>query len=527
MKSIIGKVYPFQPGFRVHTLASGHFVEAQKAHSHVLKLGIPAIGSDLVRSYCEAEAFSDARQVFEETCGWSLVSATTVIGHFARHGRHKEAIGIFSRMLVLNIRPNEYAFAILIHSSVVVKNLHFGTQLHACAAKMGLQSNVFVGSSLVDTYAKLSSIEEAQRAFRDTHNPNVVSYTTLFSGYLKNERLEAALWLFQEMPERNIVSWNAMIGGCSQMGHNEEAVNLFIEMHREGWHLNESTFPCVFSAAANIAALGMGKSFHACAIKTLTKHDVFVGNSLISFYAKCGSMEDSLLAFDRIPERNVVSWNAVICGYAQNGRGKDALESYQMMQMSGVRPNGVTLLCVLWACNHAGLVEEGITYFNQARTEDPNALTPEHYACMVDLLSRYGLFSEAERFLQQLPFDPGVGFWKALLGGCQKHSNMELGQLAARQILALDPEDVSSYVLLSNAHSAAGRWQSVSLIRKEMKEKGMKRIPGCSWIEVKNRVHIFVTGDRRHNKMDEIYMVLRSCSEQLKENPEFSFLKDH
>ncbi|XP_042512317.1 pentatricopeptide repeat-containing protein At5g42450, mitochondrial [Macadamia integrifolia] len=528
MKSILGKVYPFQLGFRAHTLASGHFIEAQKAHAHLVKLGIPAVESDLVTSYCEAEAFSNARQVFEETSAWNLVSVTAIIGHFARHGRQKEAIGIFSRMLILNIRPNEYAFAILIHSSVAVKNLHTGRQLHACAAKMGLQSNVFVGSSLVDTYAKLSSIEEAQRAFRDTNNPNVVSYTTLICGFLRNERLEAALRLFEEMPERNIVSWNAMIGGCSQMGHNEEAVNLFIEMHREGWKLNESTFPCVFSAAANIAALGMGMSFHACAIKTLTKHDdVFVGNSLISFYAKCGNMEDSLLAFDRIPERNVVSWNAVICGFAQNGRGKEALESYQRMKMSGVRPNSVTLLCVLWACNHSGLVEEGITYFNQARTEDPYALTPEHYACMVDLLSRSGLFSEAERFLQELPFDPGVGFWKALLGGCQKHSNMELGELAARQILALDPEDVSSYVLLSNAHSAAGRWQSVSMIRKEMKEKGMKRIPGCSWIEVKNRVHIFVTGDRRHNKMDEIYMVLRSYSEQLKENPEFSFLKDH
>ncbi|KAJ4971865.1 hypothetical protein NE237_004964 [Protea cynaroides] len=513
----------------IHTLACGcgHVVDAQKAHSHLLKLGFPTVGSDLVRLYCEAQSFSNARQLFEETCDWDLVSATVVIGHFARHGPLKEAIGIFSRMLVLNIRPNEFTFSILIHSSIAVKNLNMVRQLHNCALKMGIQSNVFVGSSLVDTYAKLSSIEEAQKAFRDTHNPNVVSYTTLIYGYLRNERLEAALRLFQEMPERNIVSWNAMIGGCTQMGHNEEAVNFFIEMHREGWRPNQSTLPCVFSAAANIAALGMGKSFHACAIKTLGKYDVFVGNSLISFYAKCGSMEDSLLAFDRLPERNIVSWNAVICGYAQNGRGREALESYRRMQMSGLTPNGVTLLCVLWACNHAGFVEEGITYFNQARTEDPSALTPEHYACMVDLLSRSGRLSEAERFLQQLPFDPGIGFWKALLGGCQKHSNMELGLFAAQQILALDPEDVSSYVLLSNAHSVAGRWQSVSMIRKEMREKGMKRIPGCSWIEVRNRVHIFVTGDRRHIQMDEIYMVLRSCSEQLKESLEFSFLKDY
>ncbi|RWR76811.1 pentatricopeptide repeat-containing protein, mitochondrial [Cinnamomum micranthum f. kanehirae] len=245
------------------------FHEAQRSHAHVLKSGIPIPESKIVHLYCNSKAFSDAHQLFDETPQWDLVSATAVIGAFARHGRCKDAIAVFARVLHLGIRPNQFTFGTVIHTCTSLREHDAGKQLHSCAMKMGLQSNVFVGSSVLDHYAKLGSIEEAQRAFEDTHDPNVVSYTTLIFGYLKNERFKDALWIFSSMPERNIVSWNAMIGGCSQTGQNEEAVNLFVEMCREGLRPNQSTFPCVFTAAANIGALGMGKSFHAHAIKHL------------------------------------------------------------------------------------------------------------------------------------------------------------------------------------------------------------------------------------------------------------------
>ncbi|KAF9592172.1 hypothetical protein IFM89_012666 [Coptis chinensis] len=452
---------------------------------------------------------------------------TTIIGQFARNHHHQYAISMFSRLLYFNVRPNEYTFATVLHSSTCLKALSIGKQFHAIATKMGLSSNVFVASSLLHLYVKLGMIEEARRAFQDTYDPNVVSYTTMICGYLKNERFEDARLLFSRMPERNVVSWNAMIGGYSQMGQTEEAVNLFIEMYRQGFQPNESTFPCVFSAVANIAAHGMGKSFHACAFKVLGSYGVFVGNSIISFYAKCGNMEDSLLAFNRLHGKNTVSWNAIICGYAHNGRGKEALQFFQKMRGFGIRPNGVTLLCVLLACNHAGLVDEGYSCFNRAKNEYPSVLRPEHYACMVDLLSRSGRFGEAKRFLRELPFNPGIGFWKALLGGCQIHSNMELADLAAREIRALDPEDVSSYVMLSNADSAAGRWLSVSMIRKEMREKGMARIPGCSWIEISGKVHVFLTGEKRHGQMDDIYMLMGYCFKHLKEIPTTSSFSEY
>ncbi|KAM6600267.1 hypothetical protein CsatA_019876 [Cannabis sativa] len=410
---------------KIHSSACSHLIEIENQSETSSILMQPEAASACARS----DALIEALQLFNKSPGLSVVSATAIIGQFIRWSRHKEAVHLFSRMLASNIRPNEYTFGTLFPSLTALKDIRIGKQLHAYACR-----------------------------------------------------------LFQSMPERNIVSWNAMIGGYSQTGHNEEALNFFVQLLREGYVPIQSTFPCAITAAANVASLGIGRSVHACAVKFLGKPDVFVGNSLVSFYAKCGSLEDSLLVFNKLGEKNIVSWNAVICGYAQNGRGYEAISLYERMQVSGCRPNGVTLLGLLWACNHAGLVSDGYSYFNKARLENPSMLKPEHYACMVDLLSRSGCFRQAEEFIYDLSFDPGIGFWKALLSGCLIHSNVDLGELAAHKILALDPEDVSSYVMMCNAHSAAGRWQSASKIRRTMKEKGMKRVPGCSWIEIRSKV---------------------------------------
>ncbi|KAL7136510.1 hypothetical protein ABFS83_10G036100 [Erythranthe nasuta] len=464
---------------------------------------------------------SDAHQLFDEMPERNVKSATALIGHFAKQNRHREAISCFLKMRLSDIKPNEYTFGTVIRSSVLLKDLHLGRQIHSYAKKVGLDSNVFVGSAILDLYAKLSTINYAIMAFYDIDEPNVVSYATLIHAYLKEGRFDEAEVVFRSMPERNVVSWNTMISGFGQSGKNEEAVNFFVEMLREGLTPSQSTYPCAVIASANIGALGMGRSIHACAVKFLGNLGLFLANSLISFYAKCGCIEDSRLVFDKMPERNVVSWNALICGYAQNGQGKIAIETYERMKLTGVEPNGVTLLGLLLACNHAGLVDEAYKYFKTAKSED---LKAEHYACMIDLLSRNGRFVEAERFMNELPFDCGLGFWKALLGGCRVHSNAELGEVASRRILELDPRDVSSYVMLSNAHSAAGRWGDVSNVRQNMKEKGLVRIPGSSWVEIRSKIHVFVTGDKRHCYKDEIYIALGIFLEHSKGGQDFNFV---
>ncbi|XP_016475079.1 pentatricopeptide repeat-containing protein At5g42450, mitochondrial-like [Nicotiana tabacum] len=507
---------------RVQSSPCRRLRQTAQARGHLHNPGVPTIDPDFLPSQSDTNADS----LFDELPKCDLVSATALVSQFARLNQHKKAITIFSRMFELNIRPNEFTLGTVVHSSVVLKDIKSGKQLHAISIKLGLHSNVYVGSALLDLYVKLSSIEEAQLVFQDTHKPNVVSYTTLICGYLKEEKFDEAMEIFRIIPERNVVSWNAMISGYSQKGRNEEAVNIFVEMLRQGVVPDQSTFPSLFSAAANIAALGRGKSFHACAVKFLGGLGLFIGNALLSFYAKCGSLEDSFWVFNRLPERNVVTWNALICAHAQNGRGKVAIELFQRMKDMGIKPNSVTLLGLLLACSHVGLVDEAYSYFEYARNQDASLLKSEHYACMVDLLSRSGRFQQAEKFIHDLPFDPGIGFWKALLGGCQIHSNTKLGEYAAQKVLALEPGDVSSYVMLSNAHSAAGRWQSVSIVRNEMRVKGLKTVPGCSWIEIKCKIHVFVTGDKRHAHNPEIYELLDYFLKHAMKSQETDFLQE-
>ncbi|KAF8096195.1 hypothetical protein N665_0316s0036 [Sinapis alba] len=471
------------------------------------------------------ESIRNAHQAFDEITNLNVVSGTAVISRFVKQNRHVEAIHAFKRLLHLGIKPNEFTFGTVIGSSTSSRDVKLGKQLHGFALKMGLASNVFVGSAVLNCYVKLSTLMDARRSFDDTRDPNVVSITNLISGYLKKHEFEEALSLFRKMPERSVVTWNAVIGGFSQTGRNEEAVRTFVDMLREGVVMpNESTFPCTITAISNIASHGTGKSIHACAIKFLgQQYNVFVWNSLISFYSKCGNVEDSLLAFNKLheQERNIVSWNSMIWGYAHNGRGEEAIAMFEkMIKDTNLKPNNVTLLGVLFSCNHTGLIHEGYSYFKKAVNDYdyPNLLQPEHYACMVDMLSRSGHFEEAEELIESLPLDPGIGFWKALLGGCKIHSNKRLAKLAASKILEMEPRDVSSYVMLSNAYSAVEKWQNVSEIRREMKERGLKRISGCSWVEVRGQVCVFVNADKNNKQKDEVYRVLSLITQHLIED---------
>nr|VDD24779.1 unnamed protein product [Brassica oleracea] len=495
-----------------HSLASALVTKSQES--------IPkSVGCSDSGSTCEAH------QLFDEIRDLNVISGTAVIGRFVKQSRHVEAIHAFKRLLYLGIRPNEFTFGTVIGSSSFSRDVKLGKQLHGFALKIGLASNVFVGSAVLNCYVKLSTLMDARRSFDDTRDPNVISFTNLISGYLKKHEFEEALSLFRTMPERSVVTWNAVIGGFSQTGRNEEAVRTFVDMLREGVVMpNESTFPCTITAISNIASHGGGKSIHACAIKFLgQQYNVFVWNSLISFYSKCGNMEDSVLAFNKLheQERNIVSWNSMIWGYAHNGRGEEAIAMFEkMIKDTNLKPNSVTLLGVLFACNHTGLIHEGYSYFNKAVNDydNPNLLQPEHYACMVDMLSRSGHFEEAEKLIKSLPLDPGIGFWKALLGGCKIHSNKRLAELAASKILEMEPRDVSSYVMLSNAYSAVEKWQNVSEIRRKIKETGFKRISGCSWIEVRGQGCVFVNADKSNKQKDEVYRVLSVITQHLIED---------
>nr|ADE77588.1 unknown [Picea sitchensis] len=213
--------------------------------------------------------------------------------------------------------------------------------------------------------------------------------------------------------------------------------------------------------------------------------------------------------------KNVVSWNAMIVGYGMHGHGEDALVLFTQMQQRGVKPNEITFISVLSACSHAGLVDEGWKCYNCMTLDYAITPTVEHYACMVDLLGRAGHLNEAWDFIEKMPIEPGASVWGAFLGSCRIHCNIELGERVAELLLNLDPDNAGYYVLLSNIYAAAGRWDDVAKVRKMMKEKDVKKSPGCSLIEVNNKLHSFVVGDISHPQTEAIYAMLETLARQM------------
>jgi len=218
-----------------------------------------------------------------------------------------------------------------------------------------------------------------------------------------------------------------------------------------------------------------------------------------------------------MPKRNVVSWTAMIISYAHHGRGKEALQLFEEMQQAGARPNRITFIGVLSACCYLGLVKEGCYYFDSMSRDHGISAQVEHYTCMVDMLGRAGLLAEAEEFVHQMPFEPDPVIWRTLLGACRVHGNVELGKHAAEIVFRQNPQDASSYKLLSNIYATAGRWDDVANVRKIMKERVARKEPGLSWIEVKNQVHSFVSGDRQHAQTEKIYAQIEELNEKMKE----------
>jgi pentatricopeptide repeat protein len=255
---------------------------------------------------------------------------------------------------------------------------------------------------------------------------------------------------------------------------------------------------------------------HGKIIRSGFHSDAFLESTLIDMYAKCGSIDKARELFDKIHQQDIVSWTAMIAGYAMHGCSREALKLFQQMRDSGMNPDHVSLVCILSACCHAGLVNEGYQYFKSMSEHYHITPAMEHYSCMVDLLGRAGRLDEAHEFINKMPIEPDAIVWRSLLGACRIHNNLELGEHAAAHLFELDPKNASPYVLLSNIYAAAGRWSDIVKLRKTMKDKGVQKPSGCSWIEINKQVHTFNVGDRSHPLMQKIYTKLETLSREMK-----------
>ncbi|OVA17395.1 Pentatricopeptide repeat [Macleaya cordata] len=453
----------------------------------------PYVGSALLDLYTKCENFDDALMVFMEMPKKDVILWSFMISRYAQSGRSEEAVKIFFQMRQAFVVPNQFTFASILQASATMECIELGAQTHSHVVKVGLDSDVFVTNALMDVYAKCGRMVDSEKLFLDSAH-------------------------------RNDVTWNTMIVGHVQLGNGEEALRLFSMMLDAQVQATQVTYSSVLRACASLAALEPGIQIHCLIVKTIFDKDTVVGNALIDMYSKCGSIKDARLVFDTMYKWDEVSWNSMISGYSLHGLGGDALTLFEKMREEKVKPNKITFVGVLSACSNTGLVDKGRSYFNSMYRDYGIEPCIEHYTCMVWLLGRSGRLHEAVKFIEEIPFEPSVMVWRALLGACVVHNDIELGRVSAERVLEMEPQDDATHVLLSNMYAVAREWDNVASIRKYMKRKGVKKEPGLSWIESQCKVHYFSVGDTSHPEMRLINGMLEWLNVKIKKA---GYVADH
>ncbi|KAL7114943.1 hypothetical protein ACP275_04G152900 [Erythranthe tilingii] len=461
----------------------------RQMHSLIRKHGFESdvfVGSALVDMYAKSGEIMCAWRVFDEMPERNLVSWNSVIVGFLRNGCYIEAIDFF-RILIGEdlIRPDQVSLSSVLSACANICGAAIGRQVHGIVVKNGLEYLAYVKNSLMDMYSKCGVFDDAEK-------------------------------LFRTIEDRDVVTWNVMMMGFVQNGSFEEACNYFWIMRREGVFPDEVSFSTVLHASAGIAALDQGCLVHNQIMKTGFSVNTCVASSLVTMYAKCGSLVDARRAFAENQERNVISWTAMISAYQQHGCADRVVEMFDEMLKAGIKPDYITFVSVLSACGHTGRVDEGFSYFNLMSESYKMNPGLEHYACMVDLLGRAGRLDEAKRFVEKMPIEPDISIWGALLGACRKHGDIDMGKEVAERLFQIEPNNPGNYVLLRNMYARGGRLEEANEVRRLMEFNRVRKEPGYSWLDVRNTTHVFKAHDRSHFMTNEIYEKLGELEELVK-----------
>ncbi|XP_042516686.1 putative pentatricopeptide repeat-containing protein At3g23330 [Macadamia integrifolia] len=432
----------------------------------------------------ETPFMRSVRKVFDGMPKRDLVSWNTVIAGLAQNGIYEEALMMVTKMGNAGLKPDSFTLSSVLPIFAEYVDVSKGKEIHGYALRHGLDTDVYIGSSLIDMYAKCTRVDNSR-------------------------------WVFFLLPQRDAISWNSVIAGCVQNGLFDEGFKLFRQMLMANIKPRHVTFSSIMPACAHLTTLHLGKQLHGYIIRGWFDDNVFIGSSLVDMYAKCGNIRIARRIFDKMESPDMVSWTAMIMGYALHGSAHDALSLFQQMEMENVKPNYVAFVAVLTACSHAGLIDKALILFNSMIRDYGIAPGIEHYAAVADLLGRAGRLEEAYEFISSMHIEPTGSVWATLLAACRVHKKVELAEKVASKIFELDPENMGSYVLMSNIYAAASRWNDAAKLRITMKGKGMKKKPACSWIEVKNKLHAFMAGDKSHPYYDRINEALKVLLEQM------------
>lgn len=449
-----------------------------QVHGCIVKSGFKTniyVQSALIDMYAKCRDLETARALLEGMEADDVVSWNSMIVGCVRQGLIEEALSLFGRMHERDMKIDDFTIPSILNCFASSRTeIKIAFSAHCLIVKSGYGTYKLVNNALVDMYAKRGI-------------------------------MDSALKVFEGMIEKDVISWTALVTGNTHNGSYEEALKLFCNMRVGGISPDQIVTASVLSASAELTLLEFGQQVHGNHVKSGFPSSLSVNNSLVTMYTKCGSLEDANAIFNSMEIRDLITWTALIVGYAKNGKAKDSLQSYNLMIGSGITPDYITFIGLLFACSHAGLIEEAQSYFDSMRTVYGIRPGPEHYACMIDLFGRSGDFLKAEELLNQMEVEPDATVWKAILAASRKHGNFENGERAAKTLMELEPNNAVPYVLLSNMYSAAGRQDEAANVRRLMKSRNISKEPGCSWVEEKGKVHSFMSEDRRHPRMVEIY----------------------
>ncbi|CAN0920655.1 Pentatricopeptide repeat-containing protein At4g13650 [Linum grandiflorum] len=468
----------------------------EQIHTLAVKTGFQFnvyVCSVLIDMYAKHGKLDTALAILRRLGGEDVVAWTAMISGCTQHDLFDDAIKLFQEMLSRGIQADNIGFSSAISACSGIQALNQGQQVQAQTYVSGYSGDLSICNALVSLYARCGKAREA---------------------YL----------VFDNMNTKDNISWNGLISGFAQSGHLDEALKVFSHMNKAEVEPSVFTFTSAVSAAGNLADIKQGKHIQAMIFKRGFDLEIEISNALITMYAKCGSIGDSKRKFLEMPEKNDISWNAMITAYSQHGDGLEAVKHFENMKQTGVLPNYVTFVGVLTACSHVGLVNEGLCYFESMTKEYGLVPKPEHYACVVDLLCRAGLLSRAKKFVEEMPIRPDAMVWRTLLSACVVHKDVELGEFAAQHLLDLEPGDSATYVLLSNMYAVSRKWNYRDRTRQMMKNRRVKKEPGRSWVEVKNKNHAFFVGDRLHPLADKIYEYLDKLNDRA---AEIGYVQDH
>ncbi|XP_054804151.1 pentatricopeptide repeat-containing protein At3g63370, chloroplastic [Prosopis cineraria] len=544
------------------------------------------VANALIAMYAKCGGMDEAERVFINMNNKDYISWNTLLSGFVQNDLHCDVFKYFQEMRNSGQRPDQVSLLNVIAASGQLGKLSSGMEAHAYAIRHGMNSDMQIGNTLIDMYAKCYCVKYMGRAFENMREKDFISWTTIIAGYAQNKchldalnlfrmvhvervnidvmmigsilvacgrlksktsikeihgyiikrdltdallqnaivnaygetgHIDYAKRMFEAIESKCIVSWTSMLSCYVHNGLAIEALELFYSLKETKLQLDSVALVSLLSAVASLSALKKGKEIHGFMIRNGFPLEGSIASSLVDMYASCGSLGDSKKLFNSVIKRDIILWTSMINAYGMHGYGTVAIDLFNKMTDENIIPDHITFLALLHACSHSGLITEGKRFFAIMKHEYQMEPRPDHYACLVDLLGRSNCLEEAYHTVKNMPIKPTAEVWCALLGACRIHSNKELGELAAEQLLQLDTENSGNYALISNILAADGRWNNVEEVRMRMRKNGLKKQPGCSWIEVGNEVHTFMARDKSHPNSNDIYLKLAQLAKSLED----------